>query len=88
PRTAIREVQRLAAKALARPDDVRSRMMVDLIGSWSIPDRRLFLAGLLGSSRSRIVHKQVASILRRDGIPVEPGANGLVPRSQIRNLSR
>jgi hypothetical protein len=86
PELDMPEVRRLAAKAFARPDDGRSKLMIGLVGRWRQDERRVFLANVLAGSRSRRAHAEIASLLRQDGIPVEPGASGLVPRSQIRNL--
>ena len=78
----------LAARLLARQPDARRTLLDDMLGRVPALDRRRFLATILKQSRSRIVHANAASILRRDGYPVEPSANGLVPRSQIAKLAR
>jgi len=88
PRTDVADAYRAVARSLARPGDARSRLTTAVLAGWSARDRRQFLAGVLEDSRAPIVHKRVAALLRQEGIPVEPGAGGLVPRSQITNLRR
>ncbi|MEM8884192.1 MAG: hypothetical protein AAGD14_09000 [Planctomycetota bacterium] len=88
PRQRHPAVHRLIARALARPQDRRAAFAHSLIASFGRRDRHVFLAHVLRGSRSPAVHREIASILRRDGVPVEPGPNGLVPASSIRQLSR
>jgi len=78
----------LAARLLAREPDSRRALLDAMLGRVPALGRRRFLAAILKQSRSRIVHANAASILRQDGYPVEPSANGLVPRSQIAKLAR
>lgn len=85
-RTTNRKVLRFASTAFAKPLQPRSRALLSAMQVWGPLSRRRFLGSVLGATRSRIAHKEIASILRRDGVPVEPGPSGLVPASQIRML--
>jgi len=88
PRTRLAEAHRMAAKTLARREDPRAASFVRAIAAWKPDDRRRFYGGVLDATRAAVVHEHIASLLRQEGIPVEPGAGGLVPRSQIRKLRR
>jgi len=79
-------LKRLASKLLARPGDGRARFLLDMLAVAVPRDRNRFLSKVLATNRSRDVHKAVAAMLRQAGVPVEPGLNGLIPRSQIERL--
>jgi hypothetical protein len=87
-RTTNRKVLRLASATFAKPGRRGSASLLTAIKVWQPVSRRRFLGSVLSSTRSRIAHKEIAAILRRDGVPVEPGPSGLVPWSQIAKLRR
>ncbi|MHC4956222.1 MAG: hypothetical protein ACYTGZ_20455 [Planctomycetota bacterium] len=82
------ETARFGARMMARKADARSRLLIDMLGRKHPRQRHNFLAAVLRSSRSRTVHKRVAELLRSEGVPVEPGGSGLIPRSQIAQLAK
>jgi len=81
-------LRRLASKLLARQGDGRARFLIEMLAAQTPRDRHRFLSRVLATNRTRAVHATVAAMLRQEGVLIEPGSNGLIPRSQIERLGR